>query len=562
MFRKSLRLIVTLGLLLCGAGISLAHADDAKETKPVFVISINNLDSAFADVTEVLKLFGNADVAKTAKLMKNVFARGISPTKPIGIFVLPNEAQDKLCLFGSIPVDDLKTVTETFKPQDDGPTDVGNGVFRLSISGTDVFAKEQNGNLIVAKRKEDLVSAPTDPIKLLGDLPQKAGIAFRFDKAGLPDSMKQMKVDDILLAIVEPSAETRANASQVTDEFAKRFDGVHQFESRLTRNAKTQMLSNVAVIRFSPNSPFHSDYLAEQELKSDAGNFILKDATASAYLVCKLSDESTQALKSLAGASVAWLTGDFSGEVLPPEVQQSRRQAINRILLLVGKSFEDNTIDLGASLRFEPKNLSFVMSARIGDSDEVRSAVQELAMLPSQNNVGATIEVDTETHRGVSIHTIKKPISPQLKGLAKMVGDEFFIAVGTGNGRVYVSLGRDAVTSLKGILDKPHPPKNDTDLVITLAPIKLATLLRDAEFSKTFNQWYADSIKKPTNLDAKFVFSNELRKDMHINKVHVPMNEFEAMQKSGELIWRIILFGHDPIDRLNNPNDLEENEEQ
>ncbi|MFO0883242.1 MAG: hypothetical protein U0894_03490 [Pirellulales bacterium] len=84
--------------------------------------------------------------------------------------------------------------------------------------------------------------------------------------------------------------------------------------------------------------------------------------------------------------------------------------------------------------------------------------------------------------------------------------------------------------------------------------------MHDADFSKTFNQWYADSSKSAANQDATFHFSNELRKDMHINKIHVPMNEFETMQKCGQLIWNIILFGHDPFDRLNNPVDLEENE--
>ncbi|MFO0883244.1 MAG: hypothetical protein U0894_03500 [Pirellulales bacterium] len=314
---------MTLGLFFCGAGISLANANDAKEVKPVVVISISNLDSAFADVTEILKLVGNADTAKSAKLMKNVFARGISPKKPIGIFVLPNQAQDKLCLLGSLPIDDLKAVTETFKPQDDGPTDVGNGVLRLSVSGTDVFAKMTDGNLIVAKNKEDLASAPTDPVKLLGDLPQKYGIAFRFDAAGLPDSMKQMTIADIIVAIVEPSPEKLENASPFNDDFTKRFKGVHQFESRLTRNAKTQTLSNVSVIRFSPASLFHSDYLAEQELKSDAGKFIFKDATASAYLVCKLSDDFRRDVEDVRCRLCRLDHGRFSGMELSPKLNKN-----------------------------------------------------------------------------------------------------------------------------------------------------------------------------------------------------------------------------------------------
>ncbi|MFO0883243.1 MAG: hypothetical protein U0894_03495 [Pirellulales bacterium] len=50
------------------------------------------------------------------------------------------------------------------------------------------------------------------------------------------------------------------------------------------------------------------------------------------------------------------------------------------------------------------------MSARIGDSDELEKAPFKIWLSCPQKQGGATIEVDTETHRGVSIHTIKKPI--------------------------------------------------------------------------------------------------------------------------------------------------------
>ena len=467
--RKTLLAALAVAVLLGASGIGLAQ----QELKPVVVVSISGYDELMADIEFVGKLGDKPGLTKQLELMLTMMTggkglAGLDKAKPWGA-LLQTDGQG-FPVIGFVPVTDLKAFLGALAGPLGEAKDAGDGVFEISAGGMPLFVQEKGGWAFIAQTAEGLKSVPADPAKLLAGLADKYDVAVNVSVKNVPEQYRQMAT-----GLLQMGAE--AGLEQEPGETDERYAA----RKRLTQQSLEQMIRAIndldtvlvglsidrqtktafleLTITAVAGTETAKDLAQASDLTSDFAGFSLPDAAVVAQLAGKLSDSDVTQMKSTLSSVRANAVRELGNQGLPEEQEKKAKQLLEGFLDIVQETVESKRMDTGMVIRLAPDAATLVAGGYVADGAKLEKLVKDVAAVAKEEKpeIAEFIKLDAEKYEGISFHVVSVPLpgdQPGAQRLAKLVGDKLELVIGIGPKGGYVAAGRDAVKTLKTVIDQ------------------------------------------------------------------------------------------------------------
>jgi hypothetical protein len=138
---------------------------------------------------------------------------------------------------------------------------------------------------------------------------------------------------------------------------------------------------------------------------------------------------------------------------LPEDQLKLAKQIIDDLMDVAVKTIENKKSDGGLVLLLEPEAVTLVAGSVIAEGAKLESALKTLAAEVAKDSpeLAGLLKLNAETHDGVRFHVLNIPV-PE-KQLVPMVGETLEVVVGIGDDKVYLAAGRNAIATLKKVMD-------------------------------------------------------------------------------------------------------------
>ena len=491
--RKTLSSVAILIVLLGTAGLCRAQ----EEPKPLVTVSFAGYDALMANIDTIGQIGGTPDMGKGLDMMLRMMTQGkglagLDTARPWGAVVLADDQQALLAI-GFVPVTDLKQLVELTKPHPQlaNAISLKNGVYEINAGGMPIYMKQKGEWAFLSGKKENLAKAPADPLKALGDLPQKYTLAVRASIKNLPKELREQ-----LLAQLRAGAEVgmQQMPTENEDDYALRLNMAKQTTQWLTAlsNDVDELLLGWTVDYKTKSTYLDLDVtaregtkLAEQFAQIKPGETKLAgllppDAAVTFRSVGLYSDAQVAQAK----ASVATLRKSLAEELekqgLSKDEVELTSRLIGDVLDVLEKTVEARNIDVGLAVLVAPKAVTYVAGAEIVDGAKLEQTVEKvLDELQKSGKAAAQIKVSNETYQGMSLHMLSLP-TPE-PDLVPLVGDTLDIVIGVADDKALIALGRDAAKTLKQAIDRMKSADGEE-----VPPLQIVLAVRPlAEFAAT-----------------------------------------------------------------------------
>jgi hypothetical protein len=164
---------------------------------------------------------------------------------------------------------------------------------------------------------------------------------------------------------------------------------------------------------------------------------------------------------------------DANNDLPNDEAKKVVKEMLESFFGVVQATLESGKVDFGASVKIDEKSLTAVAGAHVAKSADLDALLRKLAKIGKEQDANfPDVKFEAETHKGVKIHTVSIPV-PQNEPAAKVFGQNLDVAIGIGKDLACLSIGNDAVSALKGALDKSGTPSKvaGPQMHVSLVPI-------------------------------------------------------------------------------------------
>lgn len=482
-----------LGLVLLASPLTSACAEeDLDGLKPVAVVSVASIDELLADVDWMTQVGGAGDVGGMIKFMARGFTAGIDRAKSSGGYVTLDEQMEPKVV-GFIPVTDLKKVLLTFQEQVGKPEDAGDGVLEI---GTDqprsMFIKEQDGWAYFSEAKDNLVSLPKDPSKLMAEMDAQYDVAVRVFMKNIPAQLKKMAVTEMKAAF-ERSLEqqlARQDADEAQREIAENVQrnvlkSIATFieeSDQITvgwavdTNAKTTYL-DFGVTAVEGTSLARRMALV-RDTTSDFAGFLLLKAAATLNFSSRLHKDDIQQISLMLQAARERLQARIEKDknLQDQDSRDAAKQQVGILFDVLLETVRSGKLDGGAAFRLESQAITFAAGGYVADGPAVEEAVKKLVNIAKQEpEFPEGVKFSEAKHGDIRLHKMSIPLPADEQEARQFLGDQLDVVLGIGETSVYLAVGKDSEKALKHILDKSASSSDKvvppSQLNVSLAPI-------------------------------------------------------------------------------------------
>jgi hypothetical protein len=440
-------------------------AAKAQDTKPVLVISIAPINNLLVDVKYLAETAGSPEFGGVAQFMVKGNADGVDFARPAGVVVVTDGIE--FSGFGFVPLANnglKKLLAKVEQTTGREARDAGNGLWEIPVPQRSVFVKEAGGWAYLAADQEHLKNLPVDPTKLLGDLPSKYDVAVSAMVHNIPQNYR-----DIALA------QMRAGYQQALERAAEQDEDQAELMRALGKRAMEQWgqlinemdrLSYGIVVDATQGTTYletemtaiEGSKLARQfaqagEAKSDYTGFRLPGAAVHLSLAQKIGQEDlTAALSFLQQGRAAALRQIDKDEDLPSdEARAAAKEVVGDFMDVIAATLKSGKLDGGAALNLAPKSLTLVGGGHIVDGAAMEKILKKVAELAKNEPDFPGIKWNAAKHGNVNLHTLQAPVD---KAEAReVIGDKLDIVIGIGPSSFYFAAGKDAMETLKKVID-------------------------------------------------------------------------------------------------------------
>lgn len=452
-------------------------------TEPVLVVTLGSIDKLMKDVNYISGVIGQEQAGGMFSMMAATFTQGIDMTQPMGVLVpLVNGMPQPI---GVIPTKDAKSVLKRLEAQT-GPVDeLDDGTLVIAIGANTIYIKQQGDWAIIAADREHMKAAPLDPTPLFEGLGNKYVIAARVKPQLVPQEMRQMLVGLMRQGFDQAMASQQQAGTEQVEGLAQ--GSFEQMEMLINETEELSLGINIdsagqqvvldVVYTAKEGSSLAGLYADQKAVPSKFSSVLRDDAVAYAHMATaigpKAIDQAKSSVKSMLKAADDMLSQQ---EGLGYEVQTELSAYLERIAGMVADSISEGRMDFGAALVPAGDSVGFVAGAFVSDGNELATIVKEIAGKVEYESGAPTFKFDAETHKGVSIHMIEADIPASLEEARKVFGEQVTVYLGTAEKSVYMSVGEDALTLMKELIDSGA---NDTpgDRPVGQAHVKVLPIL-------------------------------------------------------------------------------------
>lgn len=486
---KTLLSLLAGGLLL---GAMAAPADAPKDFKPVAVVSISSYDELLGDVELLGKISDNPHLGKGLEavlklLTKNQGLAGLDKSRPLGAVVQTDGR--KFTGYAFLPVTDLKRLLWAMENFVGKTEDAGQGVLKIKGKRKTFYLKQNDaGWAFVCERRELLERTPDNPLDLLGGIGEKYDVAVRLYAGNVPKQHRQkfiakMHKDaqrDLRQRPGEPEHEYAVRKKLSEQLFRLLIGAVQDLEEvtvgwsldhrtgrtfaevSLTAREGTETARQVAHLR---------------ETKSNFGGFLLPDAAVTGNWTGRLPKGKIAMLTTVIEALRTQALKDIDQKDQPEKKAEGARKFVGELADLLQQTVDGGRVDGGMAVVLKPQSVTVLVGGYVADGAKLDKLARVLAQAARADNpaVGKWVKLDAGRHGDVRLHTVSVPIPPDAKDRDKVVGligEKLEVVVGIGTQSVYMAAGRDAMRTLKQVIEKSAAEAGKT-----VPPVRLSLSL-------------------------------------------------------------------------------------
>ncbi len=440
--------------------------------------------------------------------------------------VLQTDGKQLIPVIGFLPITDLKQLIEVAKanPQMAEAIKLNGDVYEIRGPQKTLYATQKDKWTIVTDKAENLAKAPADPLKLLGDLPERYLVAVRASIQNLPKEYRDQALAQ-LHAIAEAGAaqmprEGNEDAGQLLNKQMKALvDDTEDVVLGWNTDAKANTTYLDLETTAKAGSKLAEQFAAMKPGKTKFAGLLLPGAAVTVNSIGTLNDAQVAQIK----AAVASMR-----ESLPKELEKQQRlspdqvklasQFLGQVLDAIQRTAEAKQTDAGLALVLDPAAVTLVAGSTIVDGAKLETAVQQLNdELQKDADLAKSIKLGAESYQGMHLHSVSVP-TPDPK-LVPIFGETLDAVLAIANDKVLVAVGRDASKTLKQVIENSSSGVEVPPLQIRLSAMRIAKFVAQVaedEQAKGTAQMVAKLLEKNPGKDHLTITANPITRGVRV----------------------------------------------
>jgi hypothetical protein len=457
--------------------------DDSEDTS-VVTVALAPLDTLLPNIQHMLRTAGAGAMGGVVSTTINQYAKGLDRTRPIGVFVDLDEANQP-SVVGCLPIANLEEFIEGVSIFGE-PNDLGDGLYEFSL-GSPIYAQKSGDWLYIAQSEDALEAIDEDMGASLQKMLQKYDIRVKLNPANIPQDMVDMfvgqmeaGVEQSMAAQRESMSEEEAATAKATSEqmIAQMEDGIKSTES-VVMGLMINKAEKKTVLDFGTKFVADSKYAKQME-KAKAAKTpfagVTQDSSMMNLQVMQLIEpEDLAQLEKVVEASLKQAMKEIDDKNKDPAVAAKAKEYIDRFVDIAMEGAKQGKADAAVDVSTDGP-LSIVFSSSVADGAKVEALASDIAKDTANSKMPFKLQIGTGKHAGVNLHKLTVNLPPEADdSVRKMFGDSINVAIGTAPKAVHVAIGKSAETSLKAAIDrvaaKPSEPAQMIKMRLTLSQL-------------------------------------------------------------------------------------------
>lgn len=486
--RRMLFLLSTLaltGLMLSGGR---AAAEDAK---PLAVISLSGYDALLQDLDRVGEIAGSPGLSKIAAGMVQQFTQGqglagLDQKQPWGAAIQLAADQSPL-YYGFVPVSDPKKLLEVLKPFLEDVQESA-GTFTVKSHGQTWLLKAKGHWTYITANPAWLDQVAADPGQLLGDLPKRYLAAVALHVANIPQAYREMAVNIMQMSMQaalqksQPgeSDEDRQTKRKLAEKGLKSIvQAVNDLDTvtlGLSVDPSARKLALDLAIVAKAGTATARDMATSAKYETEFAGLQIPAAALTLASGGKLSEGDVQQSLQVVHATRDKLLKQLEGQqaAITPEQFTKGKKIVADVFSIADDTLNSGYQDAGLTLLLDPKTATLAAAGHVVGGAKLEQALKDAVALiaADQPDVKSIVKFDAETYKGVRLHTLSKPIpedAANRQQLVDLIGPNLDVVLGVNDKAVYVTAGRNALETIKQVIDKSAAAGK-----VGLPPLRLA----------------------------------------------------------------------------------------
>jgi hypothetical protein len=459
--RKLLLSLVAVATLLGTASLGLAQG----ELKPVATVSFAGYDKLKDNVALIGRLGGNPQLAEGLEKMlqgmtKGKGLAGLDTKRPWAVVAM-TDGEMAFPTFGFIPVTNLKQLVAAVQsnPRTVNVIKTDGNKYLIRAGMVPLQIRQQGDWAIVTPVNEKLDKLP-DPIKLLGSLPTKYDLAVRISINNMPEQIRQIYLAGIQ---ARAAAELEQKPGETNAQYSGRVVAtkwsIQQFTTLVTNlddillgwsvDSSVERSHVDLELTAKTGTPLAAQFAKIKPGNTDFAGLRIPGAAATIGKTLSLTDADVAQAKEILAGFHKTLDAEFERQNLSDDQLKASKQTADDMFNVVQKTVEAKRSDGGLALLLDSSGATLVFAGHVVDGGKLNDALRQLVKFDPESTKAFTLDV--ETYQGVRFHTFSMP-TPDPR-LVPLVGTTLDGVIGIADDKVLVAAGRNAVATLKKVLD-------------------------------------------------------------------------------------------------------------
>ncbi len=456
------------------------------EDKTVLIVSTSSVEQLLGDISYLAESLGFAEYGQMGTMMASQYMEGMDTSRPFG-FLINTDGEDFRPL-GLIPVKNLDDLLESLEDQFGEPEDAGDDILELA-GPVPIYIKEKGGWVFVAQSTDHLEKLPDNPITLLQGLNEKYDIGVRAFVQNVPKDYREMALEQIREGVEAqlenmPDDDDAESQKEVIRNTIRQYEALAEGVDDITFGINIDPDNKRIFVETSliavDGTKVARQMATFQDASTRFAGFLMDTAAVTLNASTTTLEEDRSATLKMVENSTERLEKmiDESDDLPDGKLKEVLKKLANALMDVVGDTLETGKFDVSGSLLVENDDVTWVSGMAIASGEKLEKAIKEMAEeIPSEPEM-PKFELSFDQHAGVKFHRISLPVPEDEEDARKWLGETLDIVVGIAKESAYVSVGANAVETLRKALDESGDQKDTLPFKLKVALTPIAKFLK------------------------------------------------------------------------------------
>ena len=420
---------------------------------PSVVVSISSLKEQLEDAGYLSEAAGFGRIGSIMiNSQADEYLRGVNREEAIGVYLyFTEESPEEPTFVAAIPVTDFEEVLDTLSTV--GDLDDSSDVKVLSMNGEDLFIVKKGDYAIASNEEDALKTAPSNPVKELGDLPQRFNVALRVFGQRIPQGLRDQAIeammegyqqelqnsgDDIQMAAGELQMAQMESLINETQEFTFGF---------VADQEKKEIAFEVELIGLDGSKLAEQVAAQKDAAPSRFSGFLIEDAMMNMNFASKMAEDDIQNYRDLLDSVKEKASEEMDLDNLTEEEAEAVEGLFSALMEVAGDTLESGSTDAGAVIMGGETPAIAVGFAAV-NATKIEAAVAKLAEV-ARDADKFNVKLNNGKLNGANLHTASIPIPDGEEEARQLFGDQVDLIVGISDDTVYVAAGAEPLKLLE-----------------------------------------------------------------------------------------------------------------